>query len=179
MRTEQDKLIAITEDDVQVELVDKLEAHKKGILHRAFSIFVLNNKNELLLQQRAMGKYHSENLWSNTCCSHPLPGEATLDAAHRRLKEEMGFDCALEYIFSLRYKADVGNGLTENELDHVYIGYYNGNVSPDPAEVKNHRFISLQEIEELLAAQPENFTKWFHLAMPKLANHINQKERAA
>jgi isopentenyl-diphosphate delta-isomerase len=179
MQTNRHKLIAIDEDDNQTGLVDKLEAHRKGILHRAFSVFVLNDKNELLLQQRAMGKYHSAGLWSNTCCSHPMQDEDTLAAAHRRLQEEMGFDCPLEYAFSLRYEAEVGNGLTENELDHVYIGHYTGKVDPNPDEVKNHRFMPLPELNVLMTGEPGSFTKWFHLAMPKLVAYIAGKEKAA
>jgi isopentenyl-diphosphate delta-isomerase len=179
MPTRQEMVIAVNENDESTDIVDKLEAHQNGVLHRAFSVFVLNSKNELLLQQRAIGKYHSEGLWSNTCCSHPMPGEETIDAAHRRLIEEMGFDCPLEYIFKLRYKADVGSGLTENELDYVYVGTYDGVISPNNEEVGAYCYKPIPEIERLLAAEPETFTKWFHLALPKLISYIHQKEKAA
>ena len=121
MLYDKNNVIVVNEKDEWLGSMEKLLAHKEGVLHRAFSVFVVNDKNELLLQQRAEGKYHSGGLWSNTCCSHPAPGESTTAAAHRRLQEEMGFDCDIEKIFELRYKSDVGNGLIENEYDHIYI----------------------------------------------------------
>jgi isopentenyl-diphosphate Delta-isomerase len=169
---QRDKVVTVNEQDEQLGTLDKLEAHQKGTLHRAFSIFILNKNNELLLQQRAATKYHSQNLWSNTCCSHPMPGEDTLEAAHRRLMEEMGFDCDLEFIFTLRYCSEVGNGLTENEMDHVYVGRYNGPVNANPEEVQNYRFISIEKLLQLSAAEPQKFTAWLHLALPKFAQHL-------
>ena len=164
---QRDKVIVVNEQDEALGIMDKLEAHRKGTLHRAFSIFVLNDNDELLLQQRAFGKYHSGGLWSNTCCSHPIPNEDTIDAAHRRLKEEMGFDCELSRIFTLRYCSKVSNGLTENELDHVYLGYYNGAIVPNPVEVIAHRFVLIEDLTQMMATQPANFTAWFHLALPR------------
>ena len=164
---QQDKVIVVNEQDEPLGVMDKLEAHEKGVLHRAFSIFVLNDKNELLIQRRALNKYHSKGLWSNTCCSHPMPDENTLDAAHRRLKEEMGFDCELHRLFPLRYCAEVGNGLTENEYHHVYLGHYNGIITPNSTEVIDYKFVSVEDLMQIAETQPANFTAWFHLALPK------------
>lgn len=171
---QRDQVVTVNEQDEQLGTLDKLEAHKSGVLHRAFSIFIVNKNNELLLQQRAADKYHSQNLWSNTCCSHPMPGEETLDAAHRRLMEEMGFDCDLQFMFTLRYCSDVGNGLTENEMDHVYFGRYDGPVNTNPEEVQNHRFISPEKLLQETAEQPQRFTAWLHLALPKFIEQLGE-----
>src|SRR5690606_31322221 len=120
MISQQDYVILVNEQDEELGAMEKLIAHQQGLLHRAFSIFIVNDKNEILLQQRADDKYHSGGLWSNACCSHPSPGENTLQAAHRRLQEELGFDCELHSLSQLRYKADVGNGLVENEYDYIF-----------------------------------------------------------
>src|SRR5258708_5798594 len=120
--------------------MEKLEVHQKGLLHRAFSIFIFNRKGEMLLQQRALNKYHNGGLWTNACCSHPAPGEKTLTAATRRLKEEMGFTTALEKAFDFTYKVSFENGLTENEFDHVFTGRYEGSIEPNPDEVKDYCF---------------------------------------
>ena len=125
---ENDKVILVNEHDDMVGIMDKMEAHQQGLLHRAFSIFIFNTKGEMLLQQRAFSKYHSGGLWTNACCSHPLPGEKTEDAAQRRLKEEIGFETSLEKIFDFVYKAAFENGLTEHEFDHVFAGEYEGKV---------------------------------------------------
>src|SRR5687768_14206462 len=135
-------VILVNEQDEPVGTMEKLEAHQKGLLHRAFSVFVVNKNGEMLLQQRAQDKYHSGGLWTNTCCSHPLPGENVLDASHRRLMEEMGFDCPLREIFSFTYRAEFDNGLTEHEFDHVFFGEYDGEVIPDTAEVQATRYLS-------------------------------------
>lgn len=165
-------VILVNEQDEPVGTMEKLEAHQKGLLHRAFSVFVVNENGEMLLQQRAQDKYHSGGLWTNTCCSHPLPGEDDLAAAHRRLMEEMGFDCQLQEIFSFTYRAEFDNGLTEHEFDHVFFGEYNGAVKPDTAEVQATRYLSLDAIRHLLLSEPETFTHWFHLAFPKIAAFI-------
>lgn len=165
-------VILVNEQDEPVGTMEKLEAHQKGLLHRAFSVFVVNPQGEMLLQQRAQDKYHSGGLWTNTCCSHPLPGEDVLDASHRRLMEEMGFDCSLREIFSFTYRAEFDNGLTEHEFDHVLFGEYDGEVVPDAAEVQAVRYLSLSEIRRLLVEEPDTFTHWFHLAFPKIAAFI-------
>lgn len=172
-------VILVNERDEWLGTMEKLEAHKKGALHRAFSVFVTNDKNELLLQQRADGKYHSGGLWSNTCCSHPAAGESTLSGAHRRLQEELGFDCELEPIFTLRYKSDVGNGLIENEYDHIYIGQYNGHVAANAEEVQDYRYVSVDELQDWIERSPNEFTAWFHLALPKFIAYISQEHQAA
>lgn len=156
-------VILVDAHDNQIGVAEKLDAHKKGLLHRAFSIFVFNKNNELLLQQRALGKYHSAGLWTNTCCSHPRPEEATIDAAHRRLQEEMGFDCFLIETFSFTYKAAVENGLTEHEVDHVFVGRYDGNIVANSNEVHAYKYLSLQEIEHELATVPQHYSTWFRL----------------
>ena len=167
MAANKDEVIIVNERDEWLGTMGKLEAHKSGALHRAFSVFVINDKDELLLQQRAEGKYHSGGLWSNTCCSHPMPAESTLAAAHRRLQEEMGFDCELEPIFTLRYKADVGNDLIENEYDHIFFGRYTGPVAINVDEVQDHQYMSIENLQKMMATVPESFTPWLHLALPK------------
>ena len=149
-------------------LMEKLEAHRKGILHRAFSIFIFNNKNEMLLQQRAMNKYHSGGLWTNACCSHPKPGETTEAAALRRLKEELGFETPIEKIFDFTYKASFENGLTEYEFDHVFTGVYNGEINFNKHEVQDVCFRSMDEIESDLQTHPSKFTAWFFIAFPMI-----------
>jgi len=167
------EVILVNEKDEWLGTMEKLQAHQQGLLHRAFSVFVLNNKNELLLQQRAAAKYHSGGLWSNTCCSHPAPGESTMAAAHRRLQEEMGFDCPVQQIFTLRYNAQVGEGLIENEYDHIYLGHYNGIVKNNEDEVQDHKFISLDELRRWMKDEPALFTPWLHLALPRFILSIS------
>ncbi len=163
-----DYVITIDESDGAIGSEEKLAAHKQGTLHRAFSVFIFNERHELLLQQRAYNKYHSGGLWTNTCCSHPAPGEATMDAAHRRLMEEMGFDCPLAYWKPFRYRAEVDNLLIENELDHLFTGTYKGAIAPNPAEVAEYRFLSLDAIKEWIAREPDAFTAWFKMIFPDL-----------
>lgn len=171
-------VILVNEKDEPVGTMEKLEAHQKGLLHRAFSVFVVNAKGDMLLQQRALNKYHSGGLWTNTCCSHPLPGENILAAAHRRLQEEMGFDCDLKEVFSFTYRAALDNGLTEHEFDHVFLGVYDGAITPDTEEVLAHRFLPVSAIRRLLTEEPDTFTHWFHLAFPKIEEYL-QKEGTA
>lgn len=178
MDLKRDTVILVNERDEWIGTMDKLEAHREGILHRAISVFIFNDRKELLLQRRAAGKYHSAGLWTNTCCSHPMPGESTLSAAGRRLQEEMGFSTALQPVFDLRYKADVGDGLTENEFDHIFIGSYSADVRPDPAEVSEARFFPLDFIDSWMTREPQVFTAWFHLALPKIVAHIRQQTPA-
>jgi len=165
---EEDKVILVNEHDDMVGIMDKMEAHKQGLLHRAFSIYIFNNKGEMLLQQRAITKYHSGGLWTNACCSHPMPGEKTIDAAVRRLHEELGFEAPVEKIFDFVYKAEFDNGLTEFEFDHVFAGEYEGQVNSNPDEVNDFCFKEIKEIKDLLQAHPKKFTAWFHLAFPKI-----------
>ena len=161
-------VILVNELDEQTGTLEKMEAHRQGLLHRAFSIFIFNSKNELLLQQRASGKYHNPEIWTNTCCSHPLPGETVEDAASRRLQEEMGFNTPLQKAFNFTYKTVFYNGLTEHEFDHVFIGRYDGALSPDKSEVKDYCFKSIEEVEKSLQSHPQKFTSWFKIAFPKI-----------
>ena len=172
------QVILVDENDFSAGMMEKMEAHEKAVLHRAFSVFIFNSQGELLLQQRALDKYHSGGLWTNSCCSHPRPGEDTLAAACRRLKEEMGFETRLEKIFDFVYKAEFENGLTEHEFDHVFIGYYNDQIQPNQNEVSNYAYRSMKKIEELLQTKPELFTAWFHIAFPKLMDWWNKNKPA-
>lgn len=174
-----EKVVIVNEHDEWLGTADKLDAHREGILHRAFSVFIVNDNNELLLQQRAISKYHSGGLWTNACCSHPRPKESTLSAAHRRLIEEMGFDCELEKIFHLRYKADLDNNMIENEYDHVYIGKYTGDIKPNKSEVEGYKYVNIEQLAELVEEHPEQYTEWFKLLLPKFLAHINATTQAA
>ena len=162
------EVILVNEKDEQIGVMDKMEAHQKGVLHRAFSVFIFNAKAEMLLQQRAEHKYHSGGLWTNACCSHPTPGEATDVAAHRRLQEEMGFTTSLIKVFDFTYRAEFDNGLTEHEFDHVYIGMYNGDTHPNPDEVQAYIYKRMEDVNKEISEQPEIFTAWFHIAFPLL-----------
>jgi isopentenyl-diphosphate delta-isomerase len=163
-----ERVILVNERDEAVGTAEKLRAHQRGQLHRAFSVFVLNGQDEILLQRRAATKYHSPSLWSNSCCSHPRPAEATLDAAHRRLREELGFDCPLESMGAFVYRADVGGGLIEHEYDHLLLGRWEGEPTPAPAEVDDWRWISLPALRREIARTPHRFTYWLRAALREL-----------
>lgn len=165
---ENDKVILVNEHDDLVGVMDKMEAHRQGLLHRAFSIFIFNGKGEMLLQQRAISKYHSGGLWTNACCSHPMPGEKTNDAAQRRLKEELGFETPVEKIFDFVYKANFDNGLTEHEFDHVFAGEYDGKLHINPDEVQDFCYKEISEIKNTMQTHPQKYTAWFHLAFPRI-----------
>jgi isopentenyl-diphosphate delta-isomerase len=166
MHTE--SVILVNEQDSPIGVMDKMEAHQKGLLHRAFSVFIFNNKKELLLQQRAYSKYHSAGLWTNTCCSHPRPGEDTLAAAHRRLKEEMGIIAELHHKGHFIYKTKFENGLAEHEYDHIYAGTANTEPNPNKDEVEAYVWLSVDEIKNRIKTDPIQFTYWFKIAMEKL-----------
>ncbi len=166
------QVILVNEADEAIGVMDKMEAHEKGKLHRAFSIFVFNNKGEMLLQQRAHDKYHSGGLWTNTCCSHPQPEEEVAVAAKRRLVEEMGFDTELTKAFTFQYKAGFDNGLTEHEVDHVFTGQYEGSFKPNPAEVADFSFKSIEAVKHSIATEPHLYTSWFKIAFPKLESYL-------
>ena len=159
----EEQVILVDRNDKQIGLMPKMEAHEKALLHRAFSVFVFNDKNELLLQQRAKEKYHSPELWTNTCCSHQRDGENNIEAGKRRLKEEMGFDCELEEVFSFIYKAPFDNGLTEHELDHVMIGYYSKDPEINPEEVAGYNWMKLEDVKIDMEKHPEKYTEWFKI----------------
>ncbi len=162
-------IILVDPEDTEIGTGEKLDVHRRGILHRAFSVLVFNSEGKLLLQRRATAKYHSGGLWTNTCCSHPMPGENTLEAAHRRLKEEMGFDCPLQYSHHFIYRAELDQGLIEHELDHIFIGKYDGIVIPDRNEVSDYRFESLHHLQEEVQQSPEMFTPWFIIILKNIA----------
>jgi len=170
------EVILVNENDEVIGSMEKIEAHQKALLHRAFSIFIFNEKGEMLLQQRASNKYHSPNLWTNACCSHPMPGEITIDAAHRRLMEEMGFDSHLDFAFSFTYKAEFDNGLVEHEFDHVFIGKFNGAIDTNPNEVKDFCFMSVQAIADSLQNHQHKYTAWFKIAFPLLVQFLDAKQ---
>ncbi len=163
-----EEVILVDENDNVVGSMEKMEAHIKGAMHRAFSVFIFNSRGEMLLQQRAVSKYHSAGLWSNACCSHPYPGEDIEMAAQRRLNEEMGFRTSLEKSFDFVYKASFGNKLIENEFDHVLVGMYDGEININPQEVNDYSFESIKEIKQALKKKPEKYTAWFHIAFPKI-----------
>lgn len=161
LKTCMEHVILVDTYDNQTGSMEKMEAHQKGILHRAFSVLVFNDKKEMLLQQRADGKYHSAGLWSNTCCSHPRPGDVMELAAQKRLQEEMGFTCELKVIGKFIYKTALENNLTEHELDYVLTGTYNGEVFPDATEVKNFKWLSVDKVKREINSAPHLFTFWF------------------
>lgn len=154
-------IILVNEFDEEIGSGEKLMVHQQALMHRAFSVLIFNSQNELLIHQRAEGKYHSSSLWTNTCCGHPNEGEGISEAAHRRLGEEMGFVCDLSFLYKFHYIAHFENGLTENEIDHVFIGYYEGNFEVNPDEVQNYAWKSVEEIREEVSDNPERFTFWF------------------
>jgi len=159
----EEQVILVNEKDEQIGVMSKLEAHEKAILHRAFSVFILNESGEMLLQQRAASKYHSPMLWTNTCCSHQREGESNIEAGKRRLQEEMGFVTELKEVFSFIYKAPFDNGLTEHELDHVMIGSYNENPKINREEVDNYKWMTLDAVKTDMKTQPEIYTAWFKI----------------
>jgi isopentenyl-diphosphate delta-isomerase len=163
-----DEVILINEFDQEIGTANKLEAHLKGFLHRAISVFIINSKGEYLLQQRANQKYHSPGLWSNTCCSHPKPKENNLDAANRRLYEEMGISCELKFSFSFQYKIKFENGLIENEFDHVFVGKTDKLPVINPREVMNWKYLSETQIKSELKLYPEKYTYWFPICITKI-----------
>jgi isopentenyl-diphosphate Delta-isomerase len=153
-------VILVDKKDKEIGTMEKIEAHKKGLLHRAFSIFVFNSDNELLLQKRADSKYHSPGLWTNTCCSHPTPNSTIEKDIHERLKDEMGFDCELKKSFTFIYRAEFDNGLTENEFDHVFIGHYENNPKPNEKEVSDYKWLSLDKLKKDIIDNPNIYTYW-------------------
>jgi isopentenyl-diphosphate Delta-isomerase len=171
----QQEVILVNENDEQVGTIEKIEAHRKALLHRAFSVFIFNARGEMLLQQRAKNKYHSAGLWTNACCSHPNPFESTENAAARRLQEELGFTTELKKIFDFTYKSVFENGLTEFEFDHVFVGEYNDKINPNMDEVNECCFMKPDEIESKLLSHPQKFTPWFHIAYPMVKNWKENK----
>jgi isopentenyl-diphosphate delta-isomerase len=173
------QVILVNEHDEQLDVMEKIEAHEKALLHRAFSVFIFNKNGEMLLQQRAWSKYHSGGLWTNACCSHPNPGEDTMAAATRRLREELGFVTPLEKVFHFTYKAAFDNGLTEHEFDHVFVGYYEGDMQPDTNEVAAVSYRSMKDIRTSLASHPQEYTVWFRIAFNKIDQWHKQYGKAS
>ena len=162
-----ENIILVDKSDNQVGQGEKMAVHREGKLHRAFSIFILNSKRELFLQKRAEEKYHSGGLWTNTCCGHPRAGEDLMAAAHRRLKEEMGFDTDLHEKFSFIYRVELDD-LTENEFDHVIVGYYENEPIPNPEEVSDWKWISVEDLKEDIKSNPDDYTYWFKVALDEI-----------
>jgi len=172
------EVILVDAGDNPTGSLEKMQAHQQGLLHRAFSIFIFNAKGEMLLQQRALNKYHSGGLWTNACCSHPLPGESTEAAARRRLKEELGFETPIQKIFDFLYKAEMGNGLTEHEFDHVFAGEYDGKIVLNREEAMDYCYKSMEDIRYNLGSHPQKYTAWFHIAFPRIESWWNKEYEA-
>ena len=162
-----EEVILVDESDNAIGTMEKMEAHRQGKLHRAFSVLLFNSQGELLLQKRAKSKYHSAGLWTNTCCSHPAPGEKIEDAATRRLKEEMGIEMKPSFSYKFVYKAELDKGLTEHELDHVFTGTFNGKPSVNKAEVEDWKFVNMEWLKEDMKKNPDSYTTWFRLIVDR------------
>lgn len=173
--TSTEYLILVDQFDNQIGLMEKLEAHQKGLLHRAFSIFIFNSKGEILLQKRSLEKYHSPGLWSNTCCSHPNAGEETLVAAKRRLVEEMGMSADIEEVFSFTYKAEFENGLVEHEFDHVFFGTTDAEPIINISEVSEWKYISVEDLKIDLTTSPEQYSAWLQICFNTIYKKIITK----
>lgn len=169
----QDQLILVDSSDREIGISEKMEAHRLGLLHRAVSVFLFDGEGRMLIQKRSPDKYHSPDLWSNSCCTHPYPGESVSDAARRRLKEELSIDCAVNRVGSLIYKSDVGNGLTEHEYDHLFIGCSKGRPQPNSLEVSEFRFVKPQDLEKELRDKEEDFTAWFKILLPEFSSMVD------
>ncbi len=172
MQQKEQMIVLVDELDNEVGLMEKMEVHQKGLLHRAFSVFIFNSHNEMLLQRRAVSKYHSGGLWTNACCSHPYPGELVNDAAERRLSEEMGFTAKLEFAFNFTYNASLDKGLIEHEFDHVFIGKHDGIVNLNFSEAGDYCFKSMADLKNELALHPLKYTIWFRIAFPLLEKYL-------
>ena len=171
----EENVILVNEADEPIGLMPKMEAHEKALLHRAFSVFIMNNKGETMLQQRAKDKYHSPLLWTNTCCSHQREGETNVEAGKRRLQEEMGFTTELTELFSFIYKAPFDNGLTEHELDHVMMGIYNETPKINPAEVADWKWMYPEDIKNDIASDPDRYTAWFKIIFEHFYDYLTHK----
>lgn len=170
----EEKVILVDENDRPIGLMNKLEAHEKALLHRAFSVFVLNDNQELLLQQRAHHKYHSPLLWTNTCCSHQREGESNIEAGSRRLMEEMGMKVELTEMFHFIYKAPFDNGLTEHELDHVMIGYSNEEPVINKEEVESWKWMKIEDVKSDMKQNPDEYTVWFKIIFEEFYHHFEK-----
>ncbi|MDZ7845727.1 MAG: isopentenyl-diphosphate Delta-isomerase [Owenweeksia sp.] len=167
-------VVLVDEQDQQIGTMEKMEAHREGLLHRAFSVFVMNAKGEIMMQQRAEHKYHSGGLWTNTCCSHPRENEDIEDAAHRRMKEEMGFDCEMRKLLEFTYLARLDKGMTEHEYDHLYIGYFDGEPQPNPGEASNWKWMSIDSVTKDLRQNPGHYTEWFKIIFDRFSEKVTE-----
>lgn len=174
----EDYVVLVDDKDQKIGLMPKMMAHEKALLHRAFSVFIFSDKNELMLQQRALSKYHSPGLWTNTCCSHQRDHESNLDAGKRRLMEEMGFETSLKEVTSFIYKAPFDNGLTEHELDHVMVGRFNDAPNINKEEVESWKWMPLETVKEDIASQPELYTEWFKIIFDKFYSHLEAQNES-
>ncbi|MFB6217275.1 MAG: isopentenyl-diphosphate Delta-isomerase [Candidatus Aenigmatarchaeota archaeon] len=171
-----EEVVLVNENDERVGTEEKLKAHQNGgKRHRAFSIFVFNSDGEMLLQKRAEGKYHCPGLWTNTTCSHPRPEEDLEQATHRRIQEEMGFDCPMEEVFTFHYEAEFENGLTENEMDHVFVGKYDGEPDPNPDEAGDWKWEDPEEVERDVENNPDRYTPWFRIALDRVIDIVESR----
>jgi len=168
----EEQVILVNEKDEKIGLMAKMEAHEKALLHRAFSVFIFNDKNELMLQQRAAHKYHSPLLWTNTCCSHQRDGESNIEAGKRRLQEEMGFVTEIEEKTSFIYKAPFDNGLTEHELDHIMVGRYSKDPVINREEVETFKWMTLEQVKDDIALNPKIYTEWFKIIFEKFYSFL-------
>ena len=169
----EENVLLVDEQDQVIGLMPKMEAHEKGVLHRAFSVFIYNARGELLLQQRAAHKYHSPRLWTNTCCSHQREGETNVAAGQRRLQEEMGFSVPLEDVLSFIYKTPFDNGLTEHELDHILVGHYDGEPTINPEEVMAYRWQAPAQVKTDMGRHPDQYTEWFKIIFNRFYREIS------
>ncbi|MCK5824919.1 MAG: isopentenyl-diphosphate Delta-isomerase [Ichthyobacteriaceae bacterium] len=169
-----EKVVLVNTNDEQIGVMEKMEAHEKALLHRAFSVFVINSKNQLMIQRRALGKYHSPGLWTNTCCSHPRENESYANGAHRRLVEEMGFDCNLNEVFSFIYKAPFDNGLTEHEFDRVFVGTCETQPVINTDEVDSWKWIDMPELVDDIKNNSDNYTVWFKIIFEKFSDYFTE-----
>lgn len=169
---QEENVILVDENDKQIGLMPKMEAHQKAALHRAFSVFLMNERGEIMLQQRAAHKYHSPLLWTNTCCSHQREGESNIEAGNRRLREEMGVEAPLKDLFHFIYKAPFDNGLTEHELDHVLFGRYDGDPKINLDEVADWKWMKLEDVKRDLVQRPDNYTVWFRIIFEEFYHYL-------
>lgn len=169
-----EEVILVDENDAEKGIMEKIEAHRRGLLHRAISVFVFDSKGRWLLQRRAENKYHSNSLWTNTCCSHPKPGESNADAAMRRLHQEMGLECELTELFQFIYRESLDNGLTEHELDHVFTGVTDALPEINRGEVMEYRYMNYNDLAADVAACPQNYTVWFRIIFSKVNDHLKE-----
>lgn len=173
---EKEFVVLVDPQDNPIGLMEKMEAHQKAVLHRAFSVFIFNGKGEMLLQQRAFSKYHTPGLWTNACCSHPRNGESLEQATARRLREEMGMQCEITKAFDFLYKADVGQGLIEHEVDHVFLGITDQQPTINPDEVASWKYMPMDELKKDIQTNPENYTAWFKIAFDRLVAFYEEQQ---